>query len=99
MGDEAVKKKLNNAIKAASNKLDLDDYNVRLLDGKPFHLEAIRKDDRFPFDKIRNIRITINKPTKEEAILVADFGLPDNCTREIWYRRGNQKKFNVLKIF
>jgi len=98
MADEAIKRKLDRAIKAVSNQLN-DEYKVRFLDGGPFHIEAIRKKDRFPFDKIRNIRVTIDEPSKEETFLVLDFELPDNCTKEIWCRNEKKKSFKKLKIF
>ena len=89
---KAVKRRMNRAIKAASNILDMADYNVRILDGNPFHIEAIRKKE------IRNIRIILDKPSKKDIALIEDFELPDACSKEVWCKQGNLKKFNILKI-
>jgi len=93
MGDKDVTRRINRATASAITVLKRAKFKIRLLDGKPFHIEAIRKRE------IRNIRITIDEILKEEERLVANYELPDNCSKEIWCRKENKKDFNVLTIF
>ena len=93
MTGKDVKRRIRRATKTVSGILEAADYKVRILDGKPFHIEAIRNRE------IRNIRITIDEILAEEERLVSEFDLPDNCSKEIWCREESKRGFNILKIF
>lgn len=94
MAEEAIKQRINRAVKAVSAILKAADYEIRILDGKPFHIEAIREKEA-----IRNIRVTVDEIGEGEVVLVDDFGLPNSCTKEIWCRKGGQKSFKIMKVF
>lgn len=92
MGDEAIKQRLNRAIKSAIKILEPGNYEIILLNNHVFHIEAIRKKE------IRKIRIAIDKITYEDEKLVNEFSLPDICTKEIWLKKEHGREFEIREI-
>ena len=83
MAQEAIKRRLNRAIRAAIKNIDTPKgrYSICILPGNPFHIEACKKNE------IRKIRIVIDEITPEDEKVVKDFILPETlCSKEIWCR-------------
>jgi len=91
---ESFKQRHNRAVKAAVKYLSkpYGGYKIIILDGKVFHLEAIR------VKEIRKIRIALDEITKEDEKIVKEFKLPDICTKEIWCKKIKERAFEIREI-
>jgi len=93
MAEEAKKKRIRRAIRAAMERLNNPpgSWDITILDNHVFHLEAVR------LREIRKIRIVLDKITPQDEQLVEQRELPDICTKEIWCR-SSDGRFSVKKI-
>jgi hypothetical protein len=94
MPEEAIKQRLNRAIKAAVNCLNqpIGSYEIVFQSSGPFHLEAIRQKE------IRKIRIVLDMVSINDEKEVARTRLPTVCTKEIWCKKINDRRFIVKEI-
>jgi len=95
MSEEAVKQKLYRAINSAASILDKPQgtYRVIRLDGKPFHLEALREKE------IRKIRIVLDTISEGDVNLVSNSDkIPNIITREIWCKKFGKIEFEVREV-
>jgi hypothetical protein len=94
MAEEAIKKRMKRAIKAAINILSYPEGNydaIFTLGNGEFHLEAIRQHE------IRKIKIVLDEIKKEDEAAISAITLPSNCTKEIWCR-DISGSFQIKKI-
>ncbi len=94
MAEEAIKQRLNRAIKAAARCLDqpTGSYQVILLNNGPFHIEAIREKE------IRKIRVVLEKISSTDEKIIREVKLPGICTKEIWCRKSVQRRFEKIDV-
>lgn len=90
MSEELAKKRFNRALNRAINFLNQPEgpYKIILLNTDPFHIEAIREKE------IRKIRIVLDKITQADEKALRDFKLPHICTKEIWFKKHNERNFH-----
>lgn len=92
MPEEAIIKRLNRAKIAAIRVLKSADFKIIPSDNSNFCILGIRKKE------IRMIRVVVDEITENDIKIVKDFDPPGVCTKEIWCRRGNDKKFEKREI-
>jgi len=85
MPEEPIKKRLRRAKIAAEKILNNPEGVAKIifLDNHVFQIEAIRDKE------IRKIRIVFDRFDEKDEILVRNYKLPQNCTKEIWCRHKN----------
>ena len=92
MAEEAVKQRLNRAKIAATQTLKNADFKIIPSDNSNFCILGVRKKE------IRMIRVVVDEITANDIKIVQDFDPPGICTKEIWCRRGNEKRFEKREI-
>ncbi len=96
MTEEAIKQRINRAVKAAIKMLGKPPGHGHIIEIKnsnsPFHIEYIREKE------IRKIRITVDQITDEDIKIMKEFKLPINCTKEIWCKKANERDFEYMEV-
>jgi len=92
MAEKTEKKRLSRAVRRAADVLVSSNYRVTLLQGEVFNLEALRERE------IRKIRVVIDNIEHDDEKKVGSIKLPCICTKEIWLKKFNQKKFNIKEF-
>jgi len=92
MSEEAIKQRLNRAIKAAIRCLDQPkgSYEIVLQGSGPFHIEAIREKE------IRKIRIALDQISSGDEMIVKKTNLPAVFTKEIWVKKSFSRGFKQI---
>lgn len=93
MSEEAIKKRMRRAMRAAMDCLDNPpgSWDITVLDNHVFHLQAERPRE------IRKIRIVVDKITAQDVELVKQKELAEICTKEIWCR-SSDGTFSIKKV-
>lgn len=89
---QMTKQRFYRARKSARNILIQSQYKVNYLDDPVFHIEAIREKE------LRKIRIVFDEIKEEDIKEVQNYELPPICTKEIWLRKPDKRKF-IVKTF
>jgi len=92
MAEEAVIKRLNRAKNAAILALKNADFKIIPSDNSDFCILGVRKKE------IRMIRVVVDEITTNDIKIVSEFDPPGICTKEIWCRKGKQKRFEKREI-
>jgi len=87
-----IKQKFYRAKKRVIRILEQSGYKVMRLDNYIFHLEAIRDKE------IRKIRIVFDEIKEKDIEEIRSYDLPQICTKEIWLKKSDEKKFIVKTI-
>ena len=93
MGEDSIKRQLNNAIDSLSNKYPPPIYrSIKLRDSScPFHLEVFRNSEA-KGEEVFKFRVTLNKITLEDEALCRKYILPGKIfTKMIACKMGRNK--------
>jgi hypothetical protein len=94
MPENAIKQRLSRAIRSAVKCLDQPkgSYRIVLQSNGPFHIEAIREKE------IRKIRIVLGQISSQDEREMREIKLPSICTKEIWFRKQNERGFEKRDV-
>lgn len=92
MSENAVKQRLNKAIKRAVASLEEVDYDVIIIPDNVFTIHAER------IKEIRKIMIVLDKVSSIDIRIVREKSVPEVCTKEIWCAEKRKKKFKKIII-
>ena len=95
MAEEAIKREINQAVKSAIKILSRPkgSCQITILDGKPFHIESMRKKE------VTKIRIVLNEIMQNDIKIVEDAQLPNVIfTKVIWCKKSGKLNFIEKEI-
>lgn len=93
MSEEAIKKRLGRAKKAAIELLGHAGYCIVPSDNKAICIVATRSRE------LRMIRICIDRISSEDEKLVRAINAPiGSCSKEIWFRKSDSPNFEIREI-